>query len=456
MPRSIIFVKEKKNSRKFHTKKEWGRLEWFTTCGILLIRFFFYLLGNKPQIGEDTHTYVELTWRGFLKGERMPLYSLLIWTNRLFFQDSYLLGVVGCQIILSLISILFLYRAVRMATKNRGIACIIALFYGGNPWIMNADLTILTESLAISISVFLLYHTVCYLQSPSLRRGMAMVVCVLSAAILKPALSVYVAAYLIFMGIQFFCEKDRRKITIKVSVALFGIALLLLCYAGQVWKNAGTFSLDKRGVRHMLITCLETELYKNYPDQELVEEIDRIYLENNKSVDVKTTINPIKRLFGENNREQNIRVREFCRYCIRTEPGVYVRYLIRHFVRATDLGYMLEQSELYENPLLFRILYYVLAIVFPIVKIGHLYLIGGATFLLLVIKWKKEKACPWYYLGTAGMILVILVSVIVGIDGGYVRCLSYVLPFAYSGLALLFQDLLKGLEKCRESDGNSK
>lgn len=234
MLRSMKSVKEKKLSKSFTQKKGWGRLERFTVCCVLLIRFLFYLLGNKPQIEADTHTYVEFTWMGFLKGERMPLYPLFIQANRLLFQDSYLFGVVGCQIMISLISILFLYRAVRMATKNRGIACIIVLFYGGNPWIMNADLSILTESLAISISVFLLYHTVCYLQSPSLWRGMAMVFCVLSASLLKSALSVYVAAYLIFMGIQFFCEKDRRKITMQISGALFGIALLLLFYAGQV------------------------------------------------------------------------------------------------------------------------------------------------------------------------------------------------------------------------------
>ncbi len=447
MHRSMISVKEKKNIQS--KKRKWGRLEWLTACCVLLLRLLFYLLGNKPQIGEDTHTYVELTWQGFLRGERMPLYPLLIWANRLLFRDGYLLGVVGCQIILSLISILFLYRAVRMATENRGIACIIAFFYGGNPWIMNADLTILTESLAISISVFLLYHTVCYLQSPSLRRGMAMVFFVLSAALLKSALSVYVAAYLIFMGIQFFCEKDRRKITIKVSAALFGIALLLLCHAGQVWKNAGTFSLDKVGVRLMLVTCLETDLYKNYPDQELVEKIDRIFLENDKAVNWAAT-DPITQLFGEEYREQNIRIREFSRYCIRTKPVVYVRYLIGRFVRVANDEYKIKQSELDESPFLFRVLYDTSGVLFPIVKIGHFYLIGGATFLLLVIKWKKEKACPWYYLGTSGMLMVILVSVIVEVYSGYVRCLSYALPFAYSGLALLLRDLLKGLEKCRE------
>ncbi len=449
MPEGIKSVKGKKRTWNFHTIKEWGRLEWLTACCVLLLRFLFYLLGNKPQIGGDTHTYVEFTWRGFLAGERMPLYPLLIRANRFLFQDGYLLGVVGCQIILSLISILFLYRAVRMATKNRGIACIIVFFYGGNPWLMDADLTILTESLAISISVFLLYHTVCYLQSPSLRRGMAMVFFVLSATLLKSALSVYVAAYLIFMGIQFFCEKDRRRITIKVSAALFGIALLLLCYAGQVWKNAGTFSLDKRGVRHMLYTCLETDLYKNYPDQELVEKIDRIYLEHDKVVDWRIG-EPITLLFGEKYSEQNIRIREFSRYCIRTEPGVYVRYLIGRFVRVTNDEYKIKQSELDESPFLFRVLYDMSGVLFPIVKVGHFYLIGGATFLLLVIKWKKEKVCPWYYLGTSGMLMVILVSVIVGTYCCYVRCLSYALPFAYSGLALLFQDLLKGLEKCRE------
>lgn len=446
MGEKAVAVREKRYTHNLSTQKKWGGAEWIIAGCVLLIRILFYLAINKPQIEADTKTYIELTWNTFLEGERMPLYPLLIQVNRLLLHDGYLMGVVGCQTIVSLIAVWYLYRAVRIATENRKIACVIAFFYGGNPLILQCDVQILTESLALSISVFLLYHTVCYIRSHSFRSGMAMVICILLAVLLKSAMFVYVIAYLIFMAIQFFCLKDMRKTIWKLSAALLGIVFLLLIHAGQVWINAGTFSIDKRGPTHILVACLETDLYQNYPDQELVEKIEKIWPENDTSVDVATTLNPIRHLFGETVKERIVRINEFNRYCIRSDPSVFIKYMLRRFAATMGLEYKLTVSDVDEGSPALRKIYQIQLILFPLLKIGHVYLICGAVLLLLIAKWKRDKECPWYYLGTAGMILVILVSVTVGTYSSYKRCSSYVLPFAFFGLALLLKDFLAWIE----------
>ncbi len=455
MEKNILSVR-KRRTHNFGIQKKWMRAECVIAACVLLNRLLFYMFVGIPKLDGDTQTYLGLTLGRFLRGERMPLYPLVIQLNRLLFHDGYLVGVVVFQIIISLIAVLYLYRAVRMATGNRGIACVTAFFYGGNQWIMYSDVTILTESFAVSVSVFLLYHTVCYIRSHSLRNGMAMVLCVLLAAFLKSAMFVYVIAYLIFMAIQFFCVKDRRKTILKLSAALLGIAFLLLIYAGQVWQNAGTFSVDKRGPRHMLIACLETGLYKNYPDRGLVEKIEKIYLEGGKTYGWDSTLKPIFMLFGDNVKDYNIGLRKFNNYCIRSNFGVYVRYLLRRFVKATWRIYE-QVDETEETSLIFQRVYRIQLLLFPPIKIGHVYVICGAILLLLIVKWRRNKECPWYYLGTAGMILVILVSVIVGTYCCYARCTSYVLPFAFFGLALLLRDFLVWATRCgRISDDESK
>ncbi len=441
MEKSIVPVR-KRRTHNFGVQKKWGRVEWIIAACVLLIRILFYLAINKPQIEGDTKSYVELTWNTFLEGNRMPLYPLLIQMNRFLFHDGYLTGVVICQIIVSLIAVWYLYRAVRIATENQKIACAIAFLYGGNPLILRCDVQILTESLALSISVFLLYHTVCYIRLHFFRSGMAMVFCVLMAVLLKSAMFVYVIAYLVFMAIQFFYLKDMRKTIWKLSAVLLGITFFLLLYAGQVWRNAATFCIDNRGPFHMLVACLETDLYQNYPDQELVEKIEKIWVENDKSIRWAETLGPIVHLFGETIKERNAKMNEFNNYCIRSDPDVYIKFMLQRFVTTMGKEYKLSWSDVDEGSSALRKIYQIQLILFPPMKIGHAYLISGAVLLLLIIKRKRNKECLWYYLGTTGMILVILVSVTVGTYSSYMRCTSYVLPFAFFGLALLLRDFL--------------
>ena len=442
-----ISEKRRKNLLKPGVLRKWKTPEWITAGCVLFIRLLFYLCVNIPQLEEDTHTYVDFSWRDFLAGERMPLYPVLLQINRFFFHDGYLVGIVGCQIVVSMFAVFYLYRTVCITTKNRGIACAVAFFYGGNPWILHFDTQILTESFAISLSVFLLYHTVCYIHSRSLCSGSAMVFCVILSVLLKSAMFVYVPVYLIFMVMQFFDSRKGRKTVLKLSAILLGAVFLLLIYAGQVWQHSGTFFIDKRGPRNMLIACLETGLYQNYPDQELVERIDKIYLKNQKSIRWETTLKPILLMFGDSEKEYNIKIHKFNLYCIRSDYRVYLKYLLQRFIRVTNREYGLEPPDVDVRSPMFSVIYQMQEILFPSMRIGHIYLIDGTFFLLMIRKWRKSGSCPWYYLGTWGVILVILVSVFIGVSDSYLRCTSYVLPFAFFGLALLLSDLCNGIQK---------
>lgn len=448
-----ISVKRKCNvwNSSVQRKYWWGGVpEWLSIAYIFLNRLMFYSCYNMPKIENGTDSYLTLTWRKFLQGQRMPLYPMLIYLNRFLFHDKYLMGVVFCQIIVSLISVLYFYRAVRLATENRAIACITVCFYGTNPWIMHFDGQILSESFAISISIFLLYHTICYIRSHSLRSGIWMVFCVFLAVLEKSALFVYVVSFLIFMIIQFFSFPNKRRMILKLSAVLLGMACLLLLYAGQVWRNAATFSIDNRGPLHTLVACLETDLYQKYPDQELVKKIEKIWLENDKSIQMSTTLEPIEKLFGKSLKERNTRIDEFNNYCIRSDPDVYIKYLMQRFIRVAGKKYILGQTDVNKESATFSIIHKLMSFFSLDMNIGRIYLIGGTVFLLLIIKWKISKECPWYYLGTAGLIMVIIVSVIIGTYSSYARCTSYVLPFAFFGMALICNDLHKWIERFRE------
>ncbi len=122
MEESVIPVK-KGHTHNFGMQKKWGRAECVIAACVLLSRFLLYVSVGIPKWGGDTQTYLDLTLKGFLRGDRMPLYPLAIRLNRLLFHDGYLIGVVACQTIVSLIAVRYLYRAARMATENRGIAC---------------------------------------------------------------------------------------------------------------------------------------------------------------------------------------------------------------------------------------------------------------------------------------------------------------------------------------------
>lgn len=426
-------------------KKETHLPELTAALLVLLIRFFYYKNSEFAELRPDSASYMK-GWGGFRAGNRMPLYPAIIHLNKFIFGDFYLTGVVVCQILVSLIAVVFFYKAVNLATQNRLIACIATTFYGCYPEAMGFDTVILSESFAISLSIFLLYFTVRYIRDSTEKNGWYMMMFVFMSVCEKPALVIYVAAVFALLILQFFLQREKRKIVCRlIGIDLF-IAGLLLLYASQVYVNAGTFNIDKRGPKHVLASCLQSGVYKNYFDSELVMKIEEIYTRNSMEVG-GAVLEEIAEMFGNNPKEYNPQLAKFNSYCIESDTKQYVRYMLGRFTRNINLNLKMDVSITAEGNTIDLFILQLQKLLIFVLCVGHVYLIDLAAAILLIVKWFKSKECPWYYLGTTGILSAIIISVFCGTYGDYNRCIVYVLPFACFGIALLCKDLFSMAKK---------
>ena len=236
-------------------------------------------------------------------------------------------------------------------------------------------------------------------------------------------------------------EKERRKNAELLCISV-GIVVVYLLYAYQVYLHAGVFSMGRLGPGHTLAKCLSTGLYENYYDKSTVELIKKIYVESGYSLSW-TTLTPIMELFGNDMREINMRVKEFNSYCIKTDISRYIKCIGDIIINNMSTVYSHGYNEMaYENDI-YRYFINLQEVVFSEVKFGHVYLIGIFSTVMAIVNQIKRRTMFWYYLGTAGIIFSIVLSVFVGTYSEFMRCTVYVLPFAYFGIALLINELFK-------------
>lgn len=339
------------------------------------------------------------------------------------------------------------FKSTMIATKNLYISGVIMLLYGCSTGVIRHDMTILTESIAISISAFFLLSIVKYVDSCSCKDGMIAVLIAFLATCEKVTLAVYIGVILVLLILQFFIYPTKRKSVLKIGGAVGVASILCLAYAAICWMNYGTFSLTNLGPRHSLVPCIVTESYKNYPDEELVSEIEAI-IESRKAEggDIRDwdTTTPIMELFGDTERERNIRMAEFTSYCKRSDRKAYGWYLLNMINRYKKDRYA--QSEMECNS-------WISAKTWEITqKFGFLRIETGFWVILFstvaaILLWIFDKKCPWYFLGTAGTLLIIEVSVFTQSYSDFKRLTAYTQPFIYFGFAILFHLLVQQMRK---------
>ncbi len=414
-----------------------------------------------PEIGvtaTDSSSYINYSFTLQSLGVRAPLYPLILRICQIIFRESRYLFVAVCiQIILSAISVFLLYKAVCIATSNSLISGIIAILYGCNGCILSWNISILSESLAISVSVFFLYAIVKYVKFPSFRNGTIAILMSLIATGVKPTLAVYSGICLVLLPLQFGLRKDCRLIVKKLTLVLGAVILLYIGYSYNNWFHWGTFNLTNLGPRHSLVPCLVTGCYQNYPDRSLVQEIEQIYnnsIENGDTGRGWETTTPIMQLFGTTAREQNINVRHFTSYCINTDRIAYIQYLCSNIIYWWRQSYspyyynahpFSDISDSGKNPV-FKIILF-LQRDLPAFRIASGFYMIAFSLLLTIYQWIVTKQCPWFYLGVWGAATVIEFSVFLGSYGSFTRLTVYILPFLYFGWALIINDLALYMQK---------
>ena len=414
---------------------------------IFLFRMTYYL--NYPVIGEigpDSGSYIDYYFfrlSGY--GKRTPLYPLIIRICKILTGENHYLFATACiQILISAAAVFFLYKAIYIATDNRLVSNIIVILYGCSNCIPYWDMQILSESLAISVSVFFLYAIVKYVKYPSFKSGTTAILMSLIATGIKPTLAVYSGICLVLLLLQFFLQKDIRRMIWKLSAVLGCVILIYVGYSYNNWVQYGTFNLTNIGPKHSLINCLVTGVYLNYPDQSLVSEIDSIYsaaIEAGKYPRATSTTVPIMDLFGSPAHERNIKLKAFTSYCIKTDPGAYRRYLLDNIIAWWNRSYVIKADISSPTTDWFARIILFIQRDLSLCEVGTGFYMLIFCFCLALYKWCKERQCPWYYLGVWGTLTIIEVSVFLGSFDAYTRLTVYALPFIYFGWAIILNDL---------------
>lgn len=190
---------------------------------------------------------------------------------------------------------------------------------------------------------------------------------------------------------------------------------------------------------------LQSGVYKNYPDKELVQAIDDIFVSSNYGIGYDTTT-PIMVLFGtggENERKDiNIAVGKFNKACIRKDYPTYISNILKVDY---DTLYNAVCAYNVENVRLPGLLYFsrLFQVLYSHLTVWHIHLAGEILLAVAVVLWIKEKTCPYVLLGISGGIISIIITTVVGTYSEWGRTMISVLPFYYAGVMAIFSMILQ-------------
>ena len=251
----------------------------------------------------------------------------------------------------------------------------------------------------------------------------------------------------------------------------------------KVYQISGVFSMSSLGPRHDLVKIVDSGLYKNYHDENIIFEIDKIWEEtkHSKSYAMST---PVMKIIANSDdfRTQNQKVTEFNSYCRRTDPIEYFKYLISvcrdtmnipfyntivnvvnfctwslkqcsvlRGLRSSNANFIVVyyNIEVYRgviirNGLIYHYIEPVITPIFSVLNVAQVYTIGLISLCIGLIQLMKNKGYLLLCLG--GGIFSVLLSVTLGTYAEWSRSMVYVLPFVYVSIAALLIDPKSGLK----------
>lgn len=406
---------------------------------ITIFQLFYYT--GCDYIGIEHADTISYAYHSFAIadiGARPPIYPLLIAACRMAFgQNRCYAAVCLFQIVLSTISMILFYYTTKRVCSNKNIALLITLFYGCNPAPLEWNISVMTESLSMSITVIFLYFVVKYIVEDDITSGIFASVVSLIAMFIKPTLVVYCGVCFAMIVLQFFFRKEMRKTLFRVAVANFCCIAVVVGYSGLMYKYNGTFSVSNLGPRHSLAVCLADGNYKNYHDADLVEQIQDIYEQSGKDFASHTVTTEIMNLFGEDTISRHNGTVSFVKECNSYNKTARYEFVIDNVIGSIkNEGYTLGWLYYKNANIIVNIMSGIQKYVFGIIenRLAWLFVIPLITLISTILLWIKNKECPWIHLGITGMLCVIIVSNYMGSYDSFYRLTVYALPVMYLGV----------------------
>lgn len=382
----------------------------FTWCGVM-----YY---------PDTRSYLD-AWdcslaAGRIDAFRMPVYPCLIGLMKLFMGENFGIGVVAFQYLVFFLSIKFFYNIAMEIAGSRWLTFVLTLFYLF-PLMMWHNV-IQTESLTLSLSVFILWSVLRLRSGFSVGVFAIFVISLVATVFMRPA-SLFLPPVLLLWWI-FMAVKERAfKSAAYCAGYVVLVAISLFGYMKAFEKEYGLATVTKVSLVNQLIIVFDRDIMNPelIEDESLREDVKNIkgsYAEVGW-LDWKYGSKTLSDMVMVQYRSQPLKcVKRTLEYIARTKT--YPLYIANWPTLAAILDILGVNAGSFYIFMVFYSVFLLLWIVchrkFPPPITLLLYSLGTANFLLVVLgaqnDWKRLMFTSYYpvYILLLGQICSILYS----------------------------------------------
>lgn len=471
---------------------------------VLLLKLLYFLFCNTVSVALDSGEFIGIDGFAWLTGNidryRLPVYPMVIELCERLFGGRSQMAVCMLQLVVSLASTVAMYSMMKKLSDRAYVYLPVFVLYGLSTVVMGWDKVILTESLSISLTVFVLWGLVSYIKEPKLRYIVFAVVCAGIGAFLRAVFAVYAGAILVFLLLRLIFpgkkeaqEKPaQRKLDAKGLIVAVIPVLMLLGYAGMFSARYGAFTLSDSGLGQRLYIVLEQGYYQDAGDGQIKADADHIlsavtaqeYESSVNSVFTKLYGNDLpeeeknalmeqvrasvpqpilleekyetvldklfKRLYGPENQvhyhEKLYRAR--C-YIMESYDRARIERFVDEAMSANFTAYLKSTPEKYmgvfsanyqggKNGTLASLVRTIPVLLLPLPRLGMLQalLISVAELAVYFVLLLRKKQSQWLHLGFGALILATCLLALFGTNGEFARTAITVYPMLFGVFAI--------------------
>lgn len=274
---------------------------WVLAFALLVRIFWSQYIFPQPQTTPDTPSYLQAPaiLQGKIDSFRTPVYPCFIALLRYCFGEARLLEwVVFCQQAISLIALYFFYRATEILLKSKTAVVLTTLALTCLIGVLCWDYYIMTESLAVSGTVFVYYLLVKNIHSPGIFSAVLLSLLIFILIMLRPSFLFLVPLFLLFWGVRFFQARSRFRSNLAGTLSLLLVVALVLGYCQWMKKSHGFFNVSFVPYLNQVHIIIQSGLYKKGANPRINAKIRELLEDDLKNHPNQPPENPI--IFRDN------------------------------------------------------------------------------------------------------------------------------------------------------------
>lgn len=405
---------------------------WIILVIIFCVRLLIYNFYSDFSIYPDTSSYVNFD-SNILKGEvdefRTPIYPYIIKFVSLFSNNQQVMyrNLTILQEIVSIISVVVLYKTLEKKLKNQNVNYIVTIIYACLPSIFTYNRVILTESLSISLFMIYFCLIIKYITEPTNKTTILIGLFSVLLIMLRPSFIYLIVALAIIFLLIFICKKQNKKQAILGGIVLIGIIGIILDYCYINKRQNDIFAISNVTQINQLDTVIEMQIYNtgDKQDKGIIDIIEQ-KLDGDAQIWYRATTDKI---MAEYTPEQ---IDEYLKRCVKNNFSTYIQRTLEKVVMIAlepcNQIYLMTQSI---NVIQSRINFITI----------YIYVVLDAIYVLVEII--KNKRIPIVQFTMLIIILGQLATIILGAQAEYSRLFAPALPIVIISIAWQIDRMLE-------------